>query len=49
MRDLTDEEILKQSSEITHTPVQDIANHFGMKTGQDRSALGAGWFRVGKD
>lgn len=42
MRDLSDEEIIKKTSDITGRPVQDVAEQFGVTTGRERGPLTAG-------
>jgi hypothetical protein len=42
MKDLSDEEVLKKTSDITGMGVQDVAEYFGVPSGRGRNALSAG-------
>ena len=42
MQDWSDEEVMLKLSELTNTPLTDVAKDFGVKLGTERSALGAG-------
>jgi hypothetical protein len=42
MQDWSDEEVMLKLSELTNTPLADVAKDFGVKLGTERSVVGAG-------